>query len=150
MPDSESDEKYIVLIFENGLGMNEHMILEGILSEIGKNNNLSGFLSKLHFDEANARLVNYNKASKQKEEKVSVKREQRSHQIPHERPSPLQVKPAQTPPKGTQAASMSPGSMQVRTRMATRQQTGSYFEDEDEDMTDLQPTFSGPVIKWVT
>lgn len=130
--------------------MNEHMILEGILSEIGKNNNLSGFLSKLHFDEANARLVNFNKASKQKEEKVSVKREQRSYQIPHECPSPLQVKPAQTPPKGTQAASMSPGSMQVRTRMATRQQTSSYFEDEDEDMTDLQPTFSGPVIKWVT
>ncbi|XP_029705420.1 sentrin-specific protease 6 isoform X2 [Takifugu rubripes] len=122
----QSDEKYIVLIFENGLGMNDHMILEGILTEIGKNNNLSGFLSKLHFDEANARLVSFNKASKQKEEKV---------------------KPAQTPPKGTQAASMSPGSMQVRTRMATRQQTGSYFEDEDEDMTDLQPTFSGPVIK---
>lgn len=45
---------------------------------------------------------------------------------------------------------MSPGSMQLRTRMATRQQTSSYFEDEDEDMTDLQPTFSGPVIKWVT
>lgn len=152
MPDPESDEKYIVLIFENGLGMNEHMILEGILSEIGKNNNLTGFLCKLHFDEANARLVNFNKASKQKEEKVSVKGEQRSLQIPHERPPPLllQVKPAQTPPKGTQAASMSPGSMQLRTRMATRQQTSSYFEDEDEDMTDLQPTFSGPVIKWVT
>lgn len=151
MPDPESDEKYIVLIFENGLGMNEHMILEGILSEIGKNNNLTGFLCKLHFDEANARLVNFNKASKQKEEKVSVKGEQRSLQIPHERPPLLlQVKPAQTPPKGTQAASMSPGSMQLRTRMATRQQTSSYFEDEDEDMTDLQPTFSGPVIKWVT
>lgn len=88
MPDPESDEKYIVLIFENGLGMNEHMILEGILSEIGKNNNLTGFLCKLHFDEANARLVNFNKASKQKEEKVSVKGEQRSHQIPHERPPP--------------------------------------------------------------
>lgn len=45
---------------------------------------------------------------------------------------------------------MSPAPMQVRTRMATRQQACSYFEDEDEDMTDLQPTFSGPVIKWVT
>lgn len=32
--------------------------------------------------------------------------------------------------------------------MATRQQAGStYYEDEDEDMTDLQPTFSGPIIK---
>lgn len=45
---------------------------------------------------------------------------------------------------------MSPASLQVRTRMATRQQSGSYLEEEDEDMTDLQPTFSGPVIKWVT
>uniref|UniRef100_A0A3Q1ECY4 Sentrin-specific protease 6 n=1 Tax=Acanthochromis polyacanthus TaxID=80966 RepID=A0A3Q1ECY4_9TELE len=37
--------------------------------------------------------------------------------------------------------------MPVRTRMATRQQTSTYFEDEDEDMTDLQPTFSGPIVK---
>lgn len=78
----ESDEKYIVLIFENGLSLNEHMILEEILNEIGRNNNLSGFLSKLHFDEANTRLVNYNKASKQKEERVSVRCEQRTHQFP--------------------------------------------------------------------
>lgn len=48
------------------------MILEEILSEIGRNNHLGDFLSKLHFDEANTRLVNYNKASKQKEDKVSV------------------------------------------------------------------------------
>lgn len=67
---SESDEKYIVLIFENGLGMNEQMILEEILSQVGRNNHLSDFPTKLAFDEANMRLVNYNKASKQKEEKV--------------------------------------------------------------------------------
>lgn len=67
---SESDEKYIVLIFENGLGMNEQNILEDILTQIGSNNNLSDFPAKLAFDEANTRLVNYNKASKQKEEKV--------------------------------------------------------------------------------
>ena len=29
--------------------------------------------------------------------------------------------------------------MPVRTRMATRQHASTYFEDEDEDMTDLQP-----------
>lgn len=86
-----------MLIFENGLGMNEHMILEGILSEIGKNNNLSGFLSKLHFDEANARLVNFNKASKQKEEKVSVK-------VPAEEPSD----PSPTPSPSAGQASTDP------------------------------------------
>ncbi|TNN39129.1 Sentrin-specific protease 6 [Liparis tanakae] len=31
--------------------------------------------------------------------------------------------------------------------MATRQHAGGYFEDEDEDMTDLQPTFCGPIVK---
>lgn len=46
------------------------MILEDILSEVGRNNQLSDFPFKLGFDEANTRLVNYNKASKQKEEKV--------------------------------------------------------------------------------
>ncbi len=67
---SDLDEKYIVLIFENGLAMKEQMILEDILTEIGKNNNLSNFPAKLPFEEANCRLVNYNKTSKQKEEKV--------------------------------------------------------------------------------
>lgn len=68
----ESDEKYIVLIFENGLAMKEQMILEDILGEIGRSNNLSDFPTKLTFEEANIRLVNYNKASKQKEEKVGM------------------------------------------------------------------------------
>ncbi|MED6247047.1 Sentrin-specific protease 6 [Ataeniobius toweri] len=35
--------------------------------------------------------------------------------------------------------------MSTRTRMATRQQTSSFFDEDD--MTDLQPTFSGPVMK---
>lgn len=61
------DEKYIVLIFENGLSMQEQMILEDILVEIGRNNKLARFPSRLTFDEANVRLVQYNKASKEKE-----------------------------------------------------------------------------------
>lgn len=68
---SESDEKYIVLIFENGLAMKEQMILEDILGEIGRTNNIGSFPAKLPFEEANIRLVNYNKATKQKEDKVS-------------------------------------------------------------------------------
>ncbi|XP_034018509.1 sentrin-specific protease 6 isoform X2 [Thalassophryne amazonica] len=124
----QCDEKYIVLIFENGLTMKEQAILEDILAEIGRNNNLSDFPDKISFDEANSRLVNYNKASKQKEK----------------------VKPVQNPPTittVTQVAPTTPVAMPVHTRMATRQQTTTYFEEEDEDMTDLQPTFSGPVVK---
>ncbi|XP_022625981.1 sentrin-specific protease 6 isoform X3 [Seriola dumerili] len=122
----QSDEKYIVLIFENGLAMKEQMILEDILGEIGRTNNLSNFPAKLPFEEANIRLVNYNKATKQKQEKVS---------------------PVSKVTQVTQVAPVTPVAMPVRTRMATRQQTSTYFEEEDEDMTDLQPTFSGPIIK---
>ncbi|XP_067339194.1 sentrin-specific protease 6 isoform X2 [Channa argus] len=135
---NQSDEKYIVLIFENGLQMKEQIILEDILGEIGKTNNLSNFPAKLSFEEANIRLVNYNKASKQKEEKMM----------------PIQTPPKISPaslvtkvPQVTQAAPVTPVTMPVRTRMATRQQTSTYFEEEDEDMTDLQPTFSGPIVK---
>lgn len=59
-----------MLIFENGLVMKEQMILEDILTVIGRNNKLSSFPTKLTFDEANIRLVNYNKASSQKVDKV--------------------------------------------------------------------------------
>ncbi|KAM3861129.1 sentrin-specific protease 6 [Diretmus argenteus] len=114
---NQLDEKYIVLIFENGLTMNEQMILEDILGEIGRKNHLSDFPTKLTFDEANLRLVNYNKASKQKEEKVA------------------------------QVTAVTPVTAPVRTRMATRQQESTFFEDEDEDMAELQPTFSGPIVK---
>lgn len=66
------DEKYIVLIFENGLATREQMILEDILGVIGRTNNLSDFPVKLTFEEANIRLVNYNKAASQKWEKVCL------------------------------------------------------------------------------
>ncbi|KAM9840789.1 sentrin-specific protease 6 [Aulostomus maculatus] len=125
----QSDEKYIVLIFENGLALKEQMILEDILGEIGRTNNLSNFPTKLSFEEANIRLVNYNKASQQKEEKV---------------------KPAQTSPKICQVTKVAPAPptiVPIHTRMATRQQSSAYLEDDDEDMTDVQPTFSGPIIK---
>ncbi|CAL8312214.1 unnamed protein product [Lota lota] len=115
----QSDEKYIVLIFENGLTMNEQMILEDILGEIGRANALSDFPAKLSFDEANVRLVNYNKASKEKEEKGS--------------PGPA----------GTSVTRVTP----VRTRMATRQRAGALYGEDDEDMAEIQPTFSGPIIK---
>ncbi|XP_013887509.1 sentrin-specific protease 6 [Austrofundulus limnaeus] len=120
---TEMDEKYIVLILENGLVMKEQVILEEILQLIGRTNNLSDFPTKLTFDEANIRLVNYNKSSSHKWEKT---------------------KPAQNTSKISAGAA---ALMSTRTRMATRQQTSTFFNDDDEDMTDLQPTFSGPVIK---
>ncbi|XP_074541521.1 sentrin-specific protease 6 isoform X2 [Halichoeres trimaculatus] len=162
----QSDEKYIVLIFENGLGVKEQPILGDILGEIGKTNNLSDFPAKLTFEEANIRLVNYNKASKQKEEKVRgfCASSLIQNFSPHHKPSSsfssssLQQKPL-TPAKVTHVslvtkaspvAPVTPGTtvtIAPRTRMATRQHTSTYDEEDDEDMTDLQPTFSGPIIK---
>uniref|UniRef100_A0AAQ5YKE4 Ubiquitin-like protease family profile domain-containing protein n=1 Tax=Amphiprion ocellaris TaxID=80972 RepID=A0AAQ5YKE4_AMPOC len=137
----QSDEKYIVLIFENGLALKEQMILEDILGEIGRTNNLINFPAKLPFEEANIRLVNYNKATRQKWEKVKPLHTQ----IKFTPVSPVtKVTPGS---KVTQVSPVTPVNMPVRTRMATRHQTSTYFEDEDEDMTDLQPTFSGPVVK---
>ncbi|XP_026147427.1 sentrin-specific protease 6-like isoform X1 [Carassius auratus] len=108
-----NDEKYIVLIFESGPSLQEEMILEDILAEIGRNNNLSDFPKMISFEEANSRLLEYNKASIDKE-KV----------------------------KGVRAAPCA--STGVRTRMSARLQ--EYCEEDDE-MTELQPTFTGPIIK---
>nr|XP_020475099.1 sentrin-specific protease 6 [Monopterus albus] len=132
----QSDEKYIVLIFENGLPMKEQVILEDILGEIGRSNNLSNFPTKLNFDEANIRLVNYNKASKEKGKPLQTSLRITQASTPVGKVSPLT--------QGTLGTSLT---MPARTRMATRQQTSTYFEEEDEDMTDLQPTFSGPIVK---
>ncbi|XP_010780126.1 sentrin-specific protease 6-like [Notothenia coriiceps] len=46
----------------------------------------------------------------------------------------------------TDVTPLSPVAMATRTRMSTRQHS-SYFDDEEEEMTDLQHTFSGPIIK---
>ncbi|XP_029902980.1 sentrin-specific protease 6 isoform X2 [Myripristis murdjan] len=141
---NQSDEKYIVLIFENGLTMNEQMILEDILGEIGRANNLSDFPTKLSFDEANIRLVNYNKATKEKEEKA--KPTQTFTKITQVSPvtKVTQVTPVS---KVTQVTPVTPVTTPVRTRMATRQQASTFFDDEDEDMAELQPTFTGPIVK---
>ncbi|XP_041109680.1 sentrin-specific protease 6-like isoform X4 [Polyodon spathula] len=56
------DEQYIVLIFENGLSAQEHVILEEILQTVGTANKISDFLVKLKFEEANRRLVRFNKS----------------------------------------------------------------------------------------
>lgn len=61
-----------MLIFENGPSMQEQMILEDILAEIGRNNKLADFPKKINFDEANVRLVEYNKASKEKVKVIYV------------------------------------------------------------------------------
>ncbi|KAL0967294.1 hypothetical protein UPYG_G00250400 [Umbra pygmaea] len=122
---NDSDEKYIVLIFENGLSMPEQMVLEEILQEIGKANSLTEFPTKLPFDEANSRLVNYNEATKVKVNNI------KNDCVKTNTLAPV-------------------------VRMATRLHTSKCFDDEDdddydddEDMADLQPTFTGPIIKLI-
>ncbi|XP_062857945.1 sentrin-specific protease 6 isoform X2 [Trichomycterus rosablanca] len=146
------DEKYIVLIFETGPSMKEQMMLEDILVEIGKNNKLLNFPARLTFDDANVRLVQYNKASKEKEMKA------KSLSLP---PSSAMSSTTVTAPGTTATAadtaatattvSASPVAStetMVRTRSST--QRCAFFDDEEEeDMSALQPTFTGPIIKLI-
>ncbi|XP_057679341.1 sentrin-specific protease 6 [Corythoichthys intestinalis] len=111
----QSDEKYIVLIFADGLDMKEQMILEDILFEIGHNNDLDDFPSKLPFEEANIRLVNFNKATKQKQDKL----------------------------KGV----TTPSRCLPVTRSFSAAIAATFFEQENIEVADLQPTFSGPPVK---
>ncbi|XP_061785904.1 sentrin-specific protease 6 isoform X2 [Nerophis lumbriciformis] len=150
------DEKYIVLIFVDGLEMKEQMILEDILGEIGRNNNRSNFPGKLPFEEANTRLVNFNKTSKQKEVVVLMPS---FGTYAHSTSLLLFFSSAVSPPlsslqlKVVQYQQVSriclpaPTHVAFRTRTAARRQSSTFFDDEDEDMADLQPTFSGLVVK---
>ncbi|XP_021323225.2 sentrin-specific protease 6 isoform X3 [Danio rerio] len=58
-------ETCIVLIFENELTLPEQIILEDIFTEIGMRHNISGFLVKLPFEEANNKLKAQISAQKQ-------------------------------------------------------------------------------------
>ncbi|XP_067272841.1 sentrin-specific protease 6 isoform X2 [Pseudorasbora parva] len=140
-----NDEKFIVLIFESGPTMQEQMILEDILAEIGRINKLPDFPKKINFEEANVRLVEYNKASKKKEK------------VKEERPV-VSATPSSSPP----SASLSVVTVTVATAstaptvsipsVAMSFQTcmpAHHLEycEEDDEMAELQPTFTGPIIK---
>uniref|UniRef100_A0A8C8Z1E9 Sentrin-specific protease 6 n=1 Tax=Prolemur simus TaxID=1328070 RepID=A0A8C8Z1E9_PROSS len=51
------EERYIILIFQNGLDHQANVIFENIFTEIGIKNNISNFFARITFDEANSRLV---------------------------------------------------------------------------------------------
>ncbi|KAL0163772.1 hypothetical protein M9458_039525, partial [Cirrhinus mrigala] len=140
------DEKYIVLIFEIGPSLQEQMILEDILAEIGRNNNLQDFPKKISFDEANVRLVEYNKASKEKEKvkevKTTVSATPSSSTVSASASLSVvtvTVATANTAP----VAPVTCAAASVRTRMSARLQE---FCEEDDEMAELQPTFTGPII----
>ncbi|XP_056337174.1 sentrin-specific protease 6 isoform X1 [Danio aesculapii] len=142
-----NDEKYIVLIFEHGPSMHEQVILEDILTEIGRNNRLADFPSKISFDEANVRLVNYNKASLEKE-KVKVEKaevlEAPSSSALLATPSLSVVTVAVAPVNTSPAVPVPCAAPSVQARMSARLQE---FCDDDDEMAELQPTFTGPIIK---
>ncbi|XP_039527474.1 sentrin-specific protease 6 isoform X3 [Pimephales promelas] len=136
-----NDEKYIVLIFECGPSMQEQMILEDILAEIGRNNKLADFPKKIGFDEANVRLVEYNKASEEKvkDDKTAVSATPSS---PSASFSVVTVTVATANPAPTVPVPSAAPSFQ--TRMSAR--LLEFCEEEDE-MAELQPTFTGPIVK---
>uniref|UniRef100_A0A8C2USE5 Sentrin-specific protease 6 n=2 Tax=Chinchilla lanigera TaxID=34839 RepID=A0A8C2USE5_CHILA len=74
------EEQYIILIFQNSLDPQTNMVFENIINNIGIKNNVSNFLGKILFEEANSRLVactrSYEESIKgscmQKEDKVKT------------------------------------------------------------------------------
>ncbi|XP_043926037.1 sentrin-specific protease 6 isoform X2 [Protopterus annectens] len=58
---ANKEERYIILIFENGPDVSENSILEHILTEIGLKNNIPDLFVKLPFEDANNRLVAFTK-----------------------------------------------------------------------------------------
>ncbi|XP_048656236.1 sentrin-specific protease 6 isoform X5 [Marmota marmota marmota] len=54
---SNSEEQYIILIFQNGLDPQANMVFESIITDIGIKNNVPNFFAKIPFEEANSRLV---------------------------------------------------------------------------------------------
>lgn len=138
-------EKYIVFIFDKGLSMQEQMILEDILVEIGNNNKLSNFPTRLTFDEANLRLVQYNKAAKERENRIKAK----LAGITADTTAGSETL-VPTSPVATTAVAASPvTSIESRVQTQSNQLHGFCDEDDDDDMADLQPTFTGPVIKLI-
>ncbi|XP_053501519.1 sentrin-specific protease 6 isoform X6 [Ictalurus furcatus] len=145
------DEKYIVLIFENGLSMQEQMILEDILVEIGRNNKLTRFPARLTFDEANVRLVQYNKATKEKEKAKAQKAKLVSPSTTSATTATtvnVSVTTATATASTVTATPAASTEMIVQTRFSTHLH-GIYDEDDDEDMAELQPTFTGPIVKLI-
>ncbi|XP_042602216.1 sentrin-specific protease 6-like isoform X2 [Cyprinus carpio] len=136
-----NDEKYIVLIFESGPSLQEQVILEEILAEIGRNNNLSDFPKKINFDEANVRLVEYIKASSEKVKEVIVEPSSSTLSAP---PSFSVVTVTVATVNTAPAASVTCAATSVRTRMSARLQENC---EDDDEMAELQPTFTGPIIK---
>ncbi|KAJ8290614.1 hypothetical protein GJAV_G00015290 [Gymnothorax javanicus] len=133
---SDPDETLIVLIFEKGLTIQEEVLLEEILKDIGKANKLKGFPTRLAFQEANARLVRYNNRSREKTvQKTVLLNHQPSIRLP--------------PPK---ACSLSPmphpaAEPAMLTGLFHGSPTLSSLDDPEEDTTELSPAFAGPVEK---
>ncbi|XP_051510665.1 sentrin-specific protease 6 isoform X3 [Myxocyprinus asiaticus] len=140
------DEKYIVLIFEEGPTMTEQMILEDILGEIGRNNGLTNFPSKITFDEANIRLVEYNKASKEKEKAKEEKVKTAVSSTISASASLSLVTVTMATADTVATAHVTSAATSISTRMSAQLQA-FYEEEEDDDMTELHPTFTGPIVK---
>ncbi|KAM9496402.1 sentrin-specific protease 6 isoform 4-T4 [Clarias gariepinus] len=145
------DEKYIVLIFENGPSMQEQIILEDILVEIGRNNKLTNFPARLTFDEANVRLVQYNKASKEKE-KAKVQKSKLHSPSTTSAPTTTTGNVSVTTATATSATTSTVTATSATSTEApvqTRFSTHLHGIFDDEDMAELQPTFTGPIIKLI-
>ncbi|KAJ8398183.1 hypothetical protein AAFF_G00430270 [Aldrovandia affinis] len=135
---TDPDEKHIVLIFEKGLSIQEEVLLEEILKEIGKTNSLQGFPTRLPFQEANARLVRYNNNAWEKTALTIIPSNDSNYRC------------CDHPPRLARPPSPAPQPVAVpATCISTRLHSTMHFclDNEDEDISELPSTFTGTVEK---
>ncbi|XP_054425617.1 sentrin-specific protease 6 isoform X4 [Pteronotus mesoamericanus] len=111
--------QYIILIFQNGLDHQANAVFEGILTAIGKKNNVSNFFAKIPFEEANSRLVACTKNYEESIKGSCVQKENKIKNVPLE--SKIQLK---------------------------SKQEFQFFDDEEET-GESHTIFMGPVEKYL-
>ncbi|XP_054993209.1 sentrin-specific protease 6 isoform X1 [Sorex araneus] len=113
------EEKYIILIFQNGLDPQANTIFENIINDIGIKNNVSNFFAKIPFEEANSRLVACTRTYEESMKGTCVQKESKIKNVPLE--SKIQMKNKQE----------------------------FQFFDDDEETGENHTIFIGPVEKLI-
>uniref|UniRef100_A0A671FP57 Sentrin-specific protease 6 n=1 Tax=Rhinolophus ferrumequinum TaxID=59479 RepID=A0A671FP57_RHIFE len=113
------EEQYIILIFQNGLDPQANMVFESIITDIGIKNNVSNFLVKIPFEEANSRLMACTKTHEDSIKGSCVQKENKIKNVPLE--SKIQLKNKQE----------------------------YQFFDDDEETGESHTIFMGPVEKLI-
>ncbi|XP_046286389.1 sentrin-specific protease 6 isoform X3 [Marmota monax] len=116
---SNSEEQYIILIFQNGLDPQANMVFESIITDIGIKNNVPNFFAKIPFEEANSRLVACTRSYEESIKGSCVQKENKVKTVSFE------------------------------SKIQLRNKQEFQFFDDDEETSESHTIFIGPVEKLI-